>query len=76
MSKLKKRVVYAGDVLNGLMLKEWTPTEAAELLQGLPEANPDAFVPVIRCRECVHAKKCKGKQSRISHLSGIPYGNS
>ena len=56
MSKLKKRVVYAGDVLNGLMLKGWTPMEAAELLQGLPEANPVAFVPVVRCRECVHAK--------------------
>ena len=59
MSKLKKRVVYAGDVLNGLMLKGWTPTDAAELLQGLPEANTVAFVPVVRCWECVHAKNAK-----------------
>ena len=41
---LKKRVVYAGDVLIELMKAGWTPKDAARLIEGVPDAD---VAPVV-----------------------------
>lgn len=75
---LTKRVKYAGDVFKELIEKAGFPIDlAADFVNNIPDADA---VPVVRCRECKHARDLPNKSfiacimwSRAFHSDGFCY---